>query len=339
MTMTKTQLHRGGIDLGGTKIQAVVVDERNAVVGQARRPTPTTGGPADVVREMATTLREAAAGAGCESSSLHGVGVGAPGATDAAAGTLAHAGNLSGWDKPYPLVARLSELLGAPVLLGNDVGVAVEAEFELGAGRPYSSLLGVWWGTGIGGAVILNGEHWLGRGAAGEFGHTVVRLGGRNEANDLGLRGTVEAYAGRAAMEARARRLAAKGVKTDLFTIMEKKGQTRLSSSVWASALKRRDKVAVKLIDRAVEVLGAGTASVVNLLDLEAVVIGGGLGSRLGAPYAERIAAAMRPHLLIKERPPAVHVAKLGDLGGAIGAALLAKNPAKSAQVSSVRAI
>ncbi|HVY61736.1 MAG TPA: ROK family protein, partial [Planctomycetota bacterium] len=160
-----TSTHRGGIDLGGTKIQAVVVDRRNAVVGQARRPTPTSGGPDDVVRELAAALAEAAADAGCDPERLAGVGIGAPGATDPAAGTLAHAGNLPGWERPYPLASRLAELVGAPVLLGNDVGVAVDAEFQLGAGNPYSSLLGVWWGTGVGGAVILDGEHWRGRGA------------------------------------------------------------------------------------------------------------------------------------------------------------------------------
>ena len=328
---------RGGIDLGGTKIQAAVVDERNAVIGQARRPTPTTGGPDDVVREMAATLKEAAASAGCDTAALAGVGVGAPGPADAAAGTLSHAGNLPGWEKPYPLAARLSELVGAGVSLGNDVGVAVDAEFHLGAGKPYQSLLGVWWGTGVGGGIILNGEHWVGRGAAGEFGHMVVERGGLAEPN--GLRGTVEAYAGRAAMEARARKAAKKGTKTNLFEIMEEKGRTRLASGVWASALEKEDKLATKLIDQAVEVLGAGIASVVNLLDIEAVVIGGGLGSRLGAPYAERIAVAMRPHLLVKERPPGVHVAKLGDLGGAIGAALLAEKSSQGAQVSSMRAL
>jgi glucokinase len=263
--------------------------------------------------------------------------VGAPGAADPLAGTLAHAGNLPGWEKPYPLSARLSEEVGAPVLLGNDVGVAVDAEYHLGAGQPYRSLLGVWWGTGVGGGVILDGVHWVGRGAAGEFGHMVVRLGGKPEPN--GLVGTVEAYAGRAAMEAGARRAVKKGAKTTLFEIMEKKERTRLSSGVWAAALEKGDPLAAKLIGRAVEVLGAGIASAVNLLDLEAVVIGGGLGSRLGAPYVDRIAMAMRSHLFVKERPPAVHVAKLGDLGGAIGAALLAEKRSQGAQVSSLSAL
>jgi glucokinase len=313
---------RGGIDLGGTKIQAVVVNGRNAVVGEARRPTPTAGGPVDVVTAMAETLAEAAGAAGCESSTLDGVGVGAPGAVDPERGTLAHAGNLPGWDAPYPLVDVLSDRLGTPVHLGNDVGVAVDAEFRLGAGKPYRSILGIWWGTGVGGGIILDGAHWYGRGAAGEVGHTVVKLDGRMALN--GLRGTIEAYAGRAAMEARAGLELKKGAKTKLFRIMEKKGRTRLASGVWAQALEVGDLLATKLIDEAVEVLGAGAASIVNLLDLEAVVIGGGLGTRLGQPYADRIATAMRPRLFQPDRPPAVHVAKLGDLGGAIGGALLA---------------
>jgi glucokinase len=77
------------------------------------------------------------------------------------------------------------------------------------------------------------------------------------------------------------------------------------------------------MIERAVKALGAGIASVVNALDVECVIIGGGLGVRLGQPYAERIAAAMQPHIFIDSRPPDLHVAALGDLGGAIGAALL----------------
>lgn len=333
----ENETRRGGIDLGGTKIQAVVVDSRNAVLGQSRRPTPTTGGPEDVVRELAAALKEAAAAAGCEPSALAGVGIGAPGAADSAAGTLAHAGNLPGWDKPYPLSAKLSAEVGAPVFLGNDVGVAVAAEFHLGAGQPYRSLLGVWWGTGVGGGVILDGQPWHGRGAAGEFGHTVVKLGGAKEPN--GLVGTVEAYAGRAAMEARARRAVKKGAKTKLFSIMEKKGRTRLASGVWAEALDHGDKLAERLIRRAVAALGAGIASAVNLLDLEAFVIGGGLGTRLGPAYLDEIALAARPHLFMKERPPALHVAKLGDLGGAIGAALLVEKSSKGAQVSSPDAL
>jgi glucokinase len=138
-----------------------------------------------------------------------------------------------------------------------------------------------------------------------------------------GRRGCMEAYAGRGAMEIRARRLHKRGQKTDLFKIMEKRGRTRLTSGVWARALDHGDEMATELIDRAVAALGAGIASAVNLLDVETVVIGGGLGTRLGAPYVTRISDAMMPHLFVSDRPPRVALAELGDLGGAIGAALL----------------
>ena len=112
---------------------------------------------------------------------------------------------------------------------------------------------------------------------------------------------------------------------------MEERGRTRLTSGVWGRALRRDDPLAVRLIDRAIEALGAGIGSAVNLLDLEAVIIGGGLGDKLGEPFVERIRAAMQPHLFRDEHPPAVHLAALGDLGGATGAALLAARAATSA--------
>jgi glucokinase len=169
---------RGGVDLGGTKIEAVAVDDADQVVGQARRSTPTEGGPEAVAEAMAAALREAAAAAGVDPSELAGVGVGSPGSVDAQAGTVAKAGNLPGWEETFPLAEALSRALGVEVRLGNDVGVAVEAEAALGAGRRYGSFLGLWWGTGVGGAIFVDGRRWLGRGSAGEIGHMVVRLGG-----------------------------------------------------------------------------------------------------------------------------------------------------------------
>lgn len=312
---------RGGIDLGGTKIEAIVVDGRNRVLGSARRPTPTSGGPRDVAVQLAEALTDAAEGAGLQPAQLAGVGVGSPGTVDGERGSVKSARNLPGWEGMFDLGPTLSAELGTPVFVGNDVGVGIDAEYRLGAAKPYKSVLGVFWGTGVGGGLILGGKHWLGRGGAGEIGHTVVVLGGRR--CQCGRRGCVEAYAGRAAMEARARRRREKGDKTDLFKLMERHGRSRLTSSIWARALKRGDKLATELIDEAVEALGAGIASAVNLLDVEAVIIGGGLGVRFGKPYTVRIARAMQPHLFNDHRPPAVHLAALGDLGGALGAALL----------------
>jgi glucokinase len=320
--------YRGGIDLGGTKIQAVVVDEAGEVAGQSRHPTPTTGGPSDVAAEIAAALREAAEGAGVETAALAGIGVGSPGKVDNDAGTVTGAKNLPDWGGSFDLRSVLEDACGAPVSLGNDVQVATDAEFELGAGRPYRSLLGVFWGTGVGGGIVLDGRPWLGRDAAGEIGHVVVRMGGAP--CPCGREGCMEAYAGRYAMELRARKEVERGEKTVLFKIMEERGRTRLTSGVWARALDRNDELAQRLIERAVRALGAGVASTVNVLDVEAVIIGGGLGLRLGQPYVDRIREAMLPHLFADERPPAVELAALGDLGGAIGASLLARAAART---------
>jgi glucokinase len=314
---------RGGIDLGGTKIQTAVIDTAGQVKGEARRPTPTEGGPKDVAAAMVEAMVEAAKAAGVESSELHGVGVGSPGDVDEKAGTVSSARNLPDWEGTYKLGEALEKDLGAAVRIGNDVQVATEAEFHLGAAKEFDSLIGVFWGTGVGGGLILDGKPWLGRGAAGEIGHMVIKRGGAK--CPCGRRGCMEAYAGRLAMEAEARRRQEDGEKTDLFKLMEKHNKPRLTSSIWGRAIDHGDKLAIELIDRAIEALGTGIASAINLLDPEAIVIGGGLGLRFGERYMEPLIEEMRKHVFF-ETMPAVKMASLGDLGGAIGASLLVTN-------------
>jgi glucokinase len=292
------------------------------VLGSARHPTPTEGGPADVALAMIAAIREAAEESSVGPGELTAVGVGSPGVVDDEDGTVTSARNLPDWEGTYPLAEKLEAAFMAPVGVSNDVNVATNAEFELGAAKPFRSILGVFWGTGVGGGVVLDGVLWEGRGGAGEIGHMVVKSDGRK--CPCGRVGCMEAYAGRGALEARARERVADGDKTILFDIMEEKGTPRLSSGIWERALARDDKLAHHLIDRAVDAIGVAVASSLNLLDVEAVVIGGGLGLRLGDPYVEKIREAMMPHLFADHRPPEVLLASLGDLGGAIGATLLA---------------
>jgi glucokinase len=312
---------RGGIDLGGTKIQTAIVDANGEVKGESRRQTPTSGGPPEIAEQMAEALTEAAEQAGVETSALAGVGVGSPGDADEKTGVVSSARNLPGWEGSFPLAETLQKALGTEVKVGNDVQVATEAEFHLGAGREFKSLIGVFWGTGVGGGLVLDGRPWLGRGAAGEIGHVVVQRGGAK--CTCGRRGCMEAYAGRMAMEAEARRQHEEGAKTDLFKLMEKHDKPRLTSGIWERALDHGDKLATELLDRAIGALGTGIASSVNLIDPEAIVIGGGLGIRFGDRFMEPLTQEMGKHLFVDERPPAVRVATLGDLGGAIGASLL----------------
>lgn len=310
-----------GVDLGGTKIQAVVCDAEHQVLGEYRCPTPTEGGPPDVADAIAAAVRRAATDAGADPDQVTAVGVGAPGQIDIDEGTVTQARNLPDWDGSYALGPELgSRLGGIPTGLGNDVQVAVRAEQELGAGRRFDSFIGVFCGTGVGGGVVLNRHLWLGRGAAGEIGHTVVVADGRPWA---GRKGVLEAYAGRAAMEEQARERIAAGEQSRLLAIMAAKGKPRMSSGVWAKAERKGDPVAVELIEQAVWALGNGIASAVNLLDVQAVIIGGGLGLRLGQPFVDRIITAMLPQLVKADEPPQVLLAQLGDLGGAVGASLL----------------
>ena len=170
---------KGGLDLGGTKIQAVVTDGEATVLGSARRETPRQGGPAAVAFELAETLRAALDDAGVEPMGLAGIGIGAPGSIDAATGTVLQVANIDGWDAPFPLGPALAAELGRPVRIGNDVNVAVDAEHRFGAGRGFDSFLGVFWGTGVGGGIVMDGRHLVGRGSAGEIGHVCSKPGGR----------------------------------------------------------------------------------------------------------------------------------------------------------------
>ncbi len=311
----------GGIDLGGTKVAAAVISPNYEILSYRRSPTPAKGGPPDVVKAMALTMQDAAADAGVEPGRLRGVGVGAPGSADSATGALSGAGNLPDWSGEFPLGTTLGTALNTPVVVGNDVQVGTDAEYRLGAGRGFSSLLGVFWGTGVGGGIVLDGRPWKGRGRAGEIGHTMVRRGGARGLN--GLNGTVEAYAGRRSMEEQARLEVKKGRKTDLFKLMKKHDKPHLTSRVWSDALEKDDELAIDLLNRAVKALAAGIASAINLLDVEAVVIGGGMGVRFGDTLVPKIISRMDRYLLNPDNPPAIKVAGLGDDGGVIGAALL----------------
>ncbi|HTW42963.1 MAG TPA: ROK family protein [Solirubrobacteraceae bacterium] len=311
-----------GVDLGGTKIQTVAVCD-GEIAGSARVLTPQSGVPADVIDAIVETIHGSLQAASAAAEELAGVGIGTPGEIDESAGAVLRAANVPGFGDRVelgPLVAK--QLGGVKVSVNNDVRVGVLGELRRGAGRPYRDLLGVWVGTGVGGGLVIGGELRDGRGAAGEFGHTIVKAGGRR--CGCGRRGCVEAYAGRAQMERRAHKLVRRGQETALFQIMEHHGRQRLSSGVYARALEHGDAMAEQLIEKASWALGVGLASAQNLLDVEAIIIGGGLGDRLGQPFVDAIVERMTPNLFVPDRPPAVLGTELRDLAGAVGAAVLA---------------
>jgi len=303
-----------GIDLGGTKIYGVRL-EGDTVAAEGKAKTPTQGGPLGVVDAIAKVVSEL--GAGPKDT----IGVGAPGVIDVERGVVRAAPNLPGWIEPFALGPALAETLGVDrVLVDNDVNVGAVAEHRMGAGRDTDEMLGIFVGTGVGGGLILDGQ--LRRGAsglAGEIGHVVVVPNGRT--CSCGGRGHLEAYAGRAGMERRARELDAATHDTVLVELAKAK---RMTSSVWAKALAAGDQVAIDLIDEAVGALGRAIAGVILTLDLQLVVVGGGLADRLGPTFVGRVEQAARSELFAGASPLRVVAAELGDRAGAVGAALLA---------------
>ena len=169
---------RGGIDLGGTKIQTAIVDTAGKVRGESRRQTPTNGGPKDVAAEMAIALERGGrrqakvdpAASPVSESAPREMSMRRPGPSRRRA--TYRAGKAA-----FRSLRRSPRTSATEVRLGNDVQVATEAEFRLGAGREFQSLIGVFWGTGVGGGLILDGRPWIGRGAAGEIGHMVDQAG------------------------------------------------------------------------------------------------------------------------------------------------------------------
>ncbi|MDQ6771822.1 MAG: ROK family protein [Candidatus Dormibacteraeota bacterium] len=310
-----------GVDLGGTKIQTAVLKTKR-VIGSDRVPTPQTGA-SDVIAVIASSIAKALEGADVTLAELTAVGVGTPGTIDPS-GSVSNSPNVPGFEVgPVALGRELSKALdGVKVLVDNDVRVAVRGEWKRGAGRPFRNFMGVFAGTGVGGGIVINGQLIEGNGGAGEIGHTLVRDRGR--LCGCGLKGHMEAYAGRKMIETEARRLQSRGHKTVLFDIMKDRGRDRVTSGVIAAALKQHDKVTTKLIDEAVWALGIALSNVQNLLDLEAIIVGGGLGDRLGKPFVERVASAAQPRLHVPDHPPKFLTTELGDLAGAVGAAVLA---------------
>jgi glucokinase len=307
------------VDLGGTKIQTIVVRD-DEIVGQARVPTPGDGAE-PITTAVIQTVRVALDAAGADPSALRSVGIGAPGR--AQDGVVSNSPNVVGMREPFPLGPRVSLALdGVPVHVDNDVTVATLGELERGAGRPFDSMLGVFVGTGVGGGLVVDRMIWHGRGAAAEIGHTIVRPDGRR--CGCGGRGHLESYAGRASMQAKAERLVAQGEHTALFDLMAKHGRDRMTSGIIERALKHGDAMTQRLMDQAVWALGLALASAENLLDVEAIIVGGGLAERFGRSFVDKIAHQMRPLLFSADRPPAVLPAELGDLSGAMGAVVLA---------------
>jgi glucokinase len=273
---------------------------------------------------MAASVRKAVTTAGVSWSKLRAVSVGAPGAVDPKQGIVYKAPNL-GWEN-VRLARKLGRLLAVPVLVENDVNAGTMGEYALGAGKGTRDMIGIFVGTGIGGGLVFGGELHEGcRGAAGEIGHMIIEKNGPR--CGCGKRGCVEALASRTAMEREVRQAIRHGARSVVLQIMKERKRTRMTSSIIVRALDKNDPLMLQVLKRAQFYLGILVANLVNTLDPEAVVIGGGIAERLGERFVAPIRATAWEFLLRQDGRERIKILRgvLGDNAGALGAAVLAR--------------
>ncbi|MBN1565489.1 MAG: ROK family protein [Anaerolineae bacterium] len=313
-----------GIDLGGTKILAAVVDEQGRILGTAKRKTHAEHGADEVINRIANAAEKAVQKAHLDLSMIEAVGIGAPGVADHNTGVLEFAPNLPDWFN-VPVGPRLQKMLGVPVFLENDVNVGTFGEAEAGAGRGYKSVVGVFPGTGIGGGIVLDGKLWRGaRNAAAEIGHMTMMIDG--PLCGCGRRGCIEALASRTAIE-RDIWGEIRGGRASIITDLVDPDDPTIRSGVLAEALAAGDAVVTTVMERAGYHLGVFTGSVVNAIDPGCVIYGGGLIEACGDFLMPLIREHAYRHLLRPVAPEhlPILVAELGDNAAVIGSALLAR--------------
>jgi glucokinase len=313
-----------GVDMGGTSLRALVVDGKNKILAVEKTPTRRDKKTGDLISDIAALVEDAVDSARRKWTHVRAVSFGAPGAVDPERGIVHRAPNL-GWTN-VALGPRLRELLGVPILVENDVNVGVMGEYALGAAKGAQEVVGVFVGTGIGGGIISRGKLYEGgRGAAGEVGHIVIQVDGPK--CGCGKRGCAEALASRTAMEREVRAALKAGRKSIIPKIMKKRRKTRMTSSVIQAALKKKDPLMREVLKHAQYYLGILVANIVNTLDPQVVVIGGGIAERLQEDYVAPIRKTAYKYFLQSRDAERVKIVPgvLGDNAGALGAVVLAR--------------
>jgi glucokinase len=316
-----------GVDLGGTKILAGVFDAQLRRVGRARLSTKATRGPAEVIQRIARCVTEAVDECDLELKQVRAVGVGAPGPVNPENGKVVFAPNLEGW-RDIPLQKELGKLLDRPVFVENDCNVCTLGVYhgEL-KGKP-RSMIGIFLGTGIGGGLILDSQLYTGfNRTAGEVGHMVIEVGGPK--CGCGNRGCFEALAGRAAIFRRIQAAVKDGQKT-LLTEMLGPDLEDMRSGDLRKALRRGDKFVERIIEETAEYTGIAVGSLINLLNPEVVVLGGGLIQQLADEMmAIVVETAMDYAMSGTTKGIEIVASDLGDDAGIMGGAVLAQMRSK----------
>ena len=308
-----------GVDIGGTKVLGGVVDPDGKVVAQSRRDTPADD-PAQILDRIVEVVQELAA-----SHVIDAVGIGAAGWIDANRSTVLYAPNLSWRDEP--LRDEVAKATGLPVAVENDANVAAWAEFQFGAARLASdSMVMFTIGTGIGGGIVMGGQLVRGaHGIAAELGHVLAVRDGHP--CGCGSRGCLEQYASGKALTRFAREAVEADPVAGAALLARALGDpVKITGPMVTEAALAGDAVALGAFDQAGFWLGQGLADMVQILDPQVLVVGGGVidaGDLLLGParQAYGVALAQRGKLPVAQ----VLAASMGNTAGVVGAADLAR--------------
>jgi len=262
-----------GVDVGGTKIQASLVEESGAIVGRERAASPRNCRPEKIVASIEKIMAELLEKKGFQAGDLTAAGVAVPGVVDPAKGRVVVTPNmgLTGVE----LVQHLEARFNIPIVLGNDCNLGTLGEKWLGSARKANSVVGILVGTGIGGGFVQKGRIWRGaRESAAEIGHIVMQIDGPK--CGCGNRGCLEALASRSAIERDLREAIAAG-KSSVLTELLDGDLSIIRSGAIRQALDLEDELVTNVMRRASEILGHACLTVRHLLDPEVIVLGGGV--------------------------------------------------------------
>ncbi|MBY0549389.1 MAG: ROK family protein [Candidatus Obscuribacterales bacterium] len=316
-----TDTYAVGIDFGGTKILAGVVElTTGRLVGTCKKKTRTPGDTLDVAKRLSSVVEEALAAAGLNKKQLTAIGVGAAGMVNRERGVLLNAVNLGLTE--IPITEPLSREFGVPARLGNDVEVATIGEMRFGAGKGCDNFICIFVGTGIGSGIVINNVILKGAaGTAGEIGHTVLHPNGR--ICGCGAHGCLEAYASRTAI---AKFVASEVARGQESVVRDKIDPTKgiLRSKAISQALESADPLVTRAVTEAARSLGVGLASVINLLNPGKIILGGGLVEASELYFRIASEEALSKGLAIAVKKTEIVRSGLGDYAGIIGAARLA---------------
>ncbi len=314
-----------GVDLGGTKILAGVVDENGGVIGSSKKRTQPEDGPEAVLKRIVKTMQEAVEASGIGIQDVKAVGMGAPGVIDMEHAMVVSATNMPGW-KNIDVGKVVRQWQNVPVWISNDVRVATFGEQIAGIGKGVKNFVAVFVGTGIGGGIVIDDKIYVGgRGSAGEIGHMIVLADGPFAVGGS-VRGSIEAIASRAAIE-RDLRVAMSAGRQSILPTLVPDINSKFTSSILARAVDKGDALTIEVLQRAAHYLGLHAASLINAFDPEMLIYGGGVLEALGEWILAPIRSIALQYSLNKVNLDKVRVveSKLGASAGIIGAALMAR--------------